>query len=369
MPQPFLPQKTAQEENETPLGRLASFLEQLADELRDWKGADSSSAFLLSYAKTRLENFLAELKQNPQMADQKENLAEAEKIAKEVCDYLGDLQKVPGNLDIGSAIDYLKKKAKEAKDKNEESKEALTFEWLKQNANYTNIQRYIDFKEKNGESYSQEELDFLKFYLVGNVAVEEKLKYGLNEKEKNSMYEYLGIFLGNGGDSSYLTSVYGTYKKGSNDCYTFANIKVFEKYENLYEGKNYSLDGTRVNSPRGFNEGYSRLRSSTGSNFYSFSKFSNLTLQVGDVIGVDKSPNGTGNNHWGILAIINGKPVVIGRGSRLEIWTLEEFFRYATGVDIIRYGSAPYGEYIQYNVRTRTTEIKNGTLPEDSFIH
>ncbi|VVB99252.1 Uncharacterised protein [uncultured archaeon] len=268
-------------------------------------------------------------------------------------------------IKVGKKKDEPKKETKEEKESGFLSPVKISFEWLTENPTYANMEKYFLQKAEGSESYSREELDFLKFFLVGKTALQDKLDYGLGEKEISSMQSYLGLdpSAQGRGDSSYLASTYGNYVKGKNDCYTYANTKVFRHYENVYEGKGNTLTGSPGNTPTGFGGGYERMRESTGSSFCSFSKFSKLNLQVGDAVGVDVSPNNTGNNHWGVVAVLAGKPVIIGRGSRLEVWTLEEFFQNARGVDVIRYGTSEYGEHVEYDVSGMHGKIVEGKQP------
>jgi len=284
-------------------------------------------------------------------------------------DVAGYLGAISTNADRGFAdLQKMKERIEtNAQKKNEPGQEneftkptEMSFEWLTANATYSNIETYIAQKKAKGESYSPEELKLLKYYLVGELASEDYEKYLQNR--------------------SYTNRTYGGYAspkgKPKNDCYTYANIKIFERYENEYEGANHSLIGTRTNTATGWSEGNDRL----APGFTSLSNISTLNLQVGDAVGVDLSPNNSGSNHWGIVVLVLNKetgqlePRLAARGSSSirnpdysdlnELWTIEKFFQYANRVDIIRYGNAKYSQHIEVDVSTMKAKVVDGKQPK-----
>ncbi len=259
--------------------------------------------------------------------------------------------------EIGEDEEESEENEEQYKHKKKRKSTNLSFEELKQNATYENIVEYVEQQEATGGEFSEAELEFLKFYLVGRVAAEDYANYLK--------------------DPSYTEETYGNYKKGKNDCYTYANIKIFKKYENDYWGANNRLTGTHTNTATGFGEGKDRLMEPY--KFLSFSRFSTLYLQAGDVVGVNLSPNNTGNNHWGIVVLVQSKetgqmvPMIAARGSLErenpeygdlnELWTVQEFFQYARGVDVISYGNSDYNQHIEVDVSTMHGEVVEGRQP------
>lgn len=216
--------------------------------------------------------------------------------------------------------------------------EKLSFSDVMKNATYSAMSNYI---EQQAGSLTAEELLFLRPYLTSVLAVEDRAKY-----------EESG---------SYLGETYGGYIRAKNDCYTYANVKIHERFENAYEGSDQPLTGTRFNSTSSAGLAFTRL----GPGFLPLSGMSVLHLQVGDAVGVNISPNATGSNHWGVVAVVNGEPKIIGRGSSLEIWAVEDFFQYATGVDVVRYGSSDYGQHIEVDASTLLARVVDSKLPQD----
>ena len=214
----------------------------------------------------------------------------------------------------------------------------LSFSEVEANATYAAMERYVS---QEGVSLAGEELQFLRPYLTSVLAVEDRKNY-----EENS---------------GYLSETYGSYIKAKNDCYTYANVKIHERFENAYEGSSQDLSGTRFNSTSSSGLSFQRL----GPGFTQLSKISTLHLQVGDAVGVNISPNGTGSNHWGVVAVVNGEPKIIGRGGKIEIWSIEDFFQYASGVDVIRYGASVYGQHIEVDASTMLAKVVNRPAPQD----
>jgi hypothetical protein len=194
------------------------------------------------------------------------------------------------------------------------------------------------------QNLSQEEITFLQPFLISGQA----------------MYDYNSY----SSDPSYLVNSYGKYSIGKNDCFSYAVIDGPNKAlgESYNPGSNIARESLNGKEKQ-------RLSLETGKKFYPLSKVSSIYLQVGDMVGVNISPNNTGNNHWGIVAMDeNGVPAIIGRNSS-EIGrdSIENFFSLATGFDIIRYGRSNYGEHIVFEPSSGQVRVVKGNEP-GSFI-
>ncbi len=217
-----------------------------------------------------------------------------------------------------------------------------SFESIVQNATYGGMKAYLEGKG-GVQNLSQEEIEFLQPLLISNQAISD-----YNQYRK---------------DPSYLSSTYGNYSKG-NDCFTYAVIGE----PNKALGESYNPSSNIARETLNGKE-KQRLSLETGKKFYPLSKVSTIDLQVGDMVGVNLSPNNTGNNHWGIVALDeNGNPTVISRNtSEIDRRSIEEFFSLASGVDIIRYGQSNYAEHIRFDPSSGQVQVVRGSEP-GSFI-
>ena len=248
------------------------------------------------------------------------------------------------------------KKKKPDKDKTKEnnwvdplsidvSKPGESLIYLKQNATYENLEKYTkDFNDKFDQlssDFIDKALSFLQPYLISFLANEDYLLYAQNP--------------------SYAEKTYGDYVSGqskNNDCYTYANRKIFERYENVYLGENNYLKGTEEKHPISSAKDYDRIGG------WASLKNSTFYLQAGDAIGKSKP-------HWGVVVIENGEVYVVSRGSwKGEDWihkeTLHEFLDGASSIDIIHYHSgSDYGQYVELDGNTKHGEIMGGAMPNN----
>lgn len=163
------------------------------------------------------------------------------------------------------------------------------------------------------------------------------------------------------GKREWLIEKFGEYyskdtKTKNNDCYTFMLKLLNQSAEWEVFAAPIGIDTTRMTPA--FKEKICGLQRNRKYNINIRTTSLKLNLQVGDIIGVDRSPNDTRNTHWGMVVEMGGELRVIGRGCEVQCHTLSYFFKNAKKIDLVRYGNpalsesfiCTYSEKSGYNV-------------------
>ncbi|MFA5105828.1 MAG: hypothetical protein WC506_02610 [Candidatus Micrarchaeia archaeon] len=253
--------------------------------------------------------------------------------------------------DIESVIDWLEKKLAKLNPENPYA----SLQILKENPTFENVEKYSEqlerFKGRLDKKFYKESRDYLFQYLASKRAVYDA---GMQEK-----------------DSNYTRKTYGAYDLGDNDCYTWFK-KVLKKTTNE--------DLNLKRRPGNFLEERIGEHERNRQDGIALKNLDRLYLQVGDVVRVDRSPNGPGsdgvwNNHWGMIVYDNGELKVAHRSNGIQLSTLDDFFRHTRGeISIVRYGTPEYAQHFEVDVNRSkgnryefSARLEQGKVPGEFY--